>query len=65
MASVRVADVNLANGKVLRFEVRFQTAGSTAGSRRTEGTWGPRGSPTGMARKYTSNLPCLWLMGRS
>jgi hypothetical protein len=40
---------------VLRFEVRFQTETSVAGSRRTEQTWGARGSPTGMAQVNIDN----------
>jgi len=42
-------------GKVLRFEVRFQTETSIAGSRRTAQTWGDRGSPTGMAQVNLDN----------
>lgn len=35
--------------------MRFQTAISTAGSRKTEGTWGVSGSPTGMAQVNLEN----------
>ncbi len=52
---VRLNDVVLPGGKVLRFEVRFQTETSIAGSRRTEQTWGARGSPTGMAQVNIDN----------
>lgn len=55
LPSVRVNDVVLPSGKVLRFEVRFQTETSVAGSRRTEQTWGARGSPTGMAQVNIDN----------
>ena len=55
LPSVRLSDVVLPNGTVLRFEVRFQTDTSVAGSRRTEKTWGTRGSPTGMAQVNLDN----------
>ena len=55
LPSVRINDVVLPGGKVLRFEVRFQTETSVAGSRRTEQTWGARGSPTGMAQVNIDN----------
>ena len=45
--SVRLSDVRLANGKILRFEVRF---GANARSRRM-----PRGSPTGMCQVNLDN----------
>ena len=55
LPSVRINDVVLPGGNVLRFEVRFQTETSVAGSRRTAQTWGARGSPTGMAQVNIDN----------
>lgn len=48
---MRVSDVTLPNGRVLRFEVRF---GANAGSPKTATTW-PTGSPTGIAHVNIDN----------
>ena len=45
-AAVRVSDVTLPDGRVLRFEVRF---GANAGSPKTASIW-PTGSPSGLAQ---------------